>query len=220
LNDNNFDVAFDRGADTSKRNAAINVVQAAIDDWNRVITDFQYGNGSNEFDVTITMAPTGRTDNKLSALTNASKDLNGNNLLDSAGKPVTTTVGKPQSAAISVTWDSVPDSGTVIDGWYLDPTPNDLSEFQALGTDTAPETTGPVGFENRTDAYFGLVPGGTHGELFGLDFFSTVEHELGHAVGLSDFPQIANSTVAHTADTPPGQMDVPNKSGFLWICTF
>ena len=93
-NDNNFDVAFDYGdvndygeafSNPRFRNQAIAVIDAAIADWERVITSFNYSDPTQAFQLTLSMFPTARG-------------------LGSSTPPGLTgyTDGKPSSATINI----------------------------------------------------------------------------------------------------------------------
>ena len=146
-NDNHFDEAFDvisNGVtNTNYRNLAIADVDAAIQDWENVIDSFNYtANPSTVFQVKISMDPTA---------TGAGAG---------AQSAFTTNTGytgtKPSSATITIGWRSVTPASDYNGNWYLDPSPNDVSEFRDTSTDS----------QKQTNAFFQLTTGGSH---FGID---------------------------------------------------
>ena len=90
-NDNRFDSAFDivrNGVlDTSRRDAAIAVVDAAIADWERVITSF--ADPSMVYNIKISMDSDGTTGTGISAVVdpNSILDVNSNKVLDTGLAP-------------------------------------------------------------------------------------------------------------------------------------
>jgi hypothetical protein len=207
--DNHFDEAFNiplpfGAIDTTKRDEAIAVVDAVILKWERVINSFNYVSPSTAFQVNISMtaAAQGIGPGALTANTPQSS--------------IGYTDGKPSSAAITIGWRTgLAEPADVKGGWYLDPTPNDLGEFLATNTTTA----------KQTNAFFGLTPNGTLSGVDVLDLFSTVEHELGHAVGLysnnqtlmSPLPATAlQGTATKTNTNDFNNMPLPIPNPFYW----
>jgi len=93
--------------------AARAVIDAAIDSWNSVITDFHYADGSNQFDLTLSMAGSGTG-------TGASAGF-ATNIID----------GKPQAGTITISRgnDTNGDGDGDGAGFFIDPTPFESSEF-------------------------------------------------------------------------------------------
>ena len=170
-------------------NLARAVVDAALDAWERLIVDFNQAvlvllpvphiENPNTLDVTLDMAL-------------ASPGFGGG-----AGNPATYDLnGTPLSRGISI------NSGTDTDndgdgdgaGWYLDPNPNDHSEF-----------AGPI-----FNAFVGQAT--NTGPANNLnDLYSLVTIEMNHALGLTNFgstpawtgnPFLTNIGVADSIDTP------------------
>jgi hypothetical protein len=206
-NDNFFDDAFDAytpGA-TTARNAAIAVVDAAIQSWERVIQDFNYTNpGTTAFNVSISMNATG-----LAPMADNNAQLWA---ITPPGNVVFGTDNKPNTATVTIGWvmktATYSGSTNVYGGWYIDPKPFDLSDFNGKST------TG----NDRTNAFFGLETPGDHdvptaaGNAGALDLYSTMVHELGHAMGLFN-----NSFIrAKGKVTSPAMPDSINGSGNYW----
>ena len=121
--------------------AARNIVQRAIDDWERVIVDFNGFGGRNDYDLTIDAAAiSGR---------------------GSTGSVSYDLLSKPQSATITMDDNG---GGT---GWYFD---------TVVGSATVPD-----------DGEFtlGSTPFQGDSSLVDFDFYRTIAHEIGHAMGLS-----------------------------------
>jgi hypothetical protein len=167
-------------------------VDAALDAWERVITNFQQSvlvlfpfphvENPNTIDITLSMDP-------------ANPGFGGG-----AGAPANYDLtGHPTARAISInsgndtTGDGMGDGG----GWYLDPNPNDHSEF-----------AGPI-----FNAFVGQATvGGAADNL--NDLYSLVTIEMNHALGLTNFqdsgsprwrtnnPFITNTGVADSIDNP------------------
>jgi RTX calcium-binding nonapeptide repeat (4 copies) len=132
------------------------VVDTAIDHWERTIVDFNYGAGQgNTYNVTISM--------------NATAQGSGPGGVGANGGFTSQTNNKPSTGFVNMGWRSnlppTPATPNASAGWFLDPTPADSSEFQGA-------------FSNA----FVRAP---TGNLGGVDFFTTVLHELGHCIGLS-----------------------------------
>src|SRR6266540_561083 len=106
--DDNFDDVFGTNAPAARA-----VVDAAIDSWNHVITDFHYSDGSNVFALTLSMADSGTG-------TGAS-----------AGFPTNIIDGKPQAGTITISRgnDTTGDGDGDGAGFFIDPTPFESSEF-------------------------------------------------------------------------------------------
>jgi hypothetical protein len=127
---------------------ATELVNRAIDDWEAVITDFNYdGDGNpltdNTYDLTINAATFA---GGLRASTNQPQV--------QSGLPVSTTI-------------SMDDNGGGL-GWFFDETPLDDAEFTAIA--------------NPFQASF--VDATTVGQQRVNDFYRTITHEIGHALGI------------------------------------
>jgi hypothetical protein len=127
--------------------AARNVVAAALSDWSRVITDFRRSDGTQTLQLTISMS--------------------GSAGFGGAGGPAATAPsdGKPRTGSITINtgnpagFPSPNDSN----GYFLDSTPNDYSEFQ--GTILNPFAANPT-------------------TTVGNDLYSIVASEVTHTLGL------------------------------------
>ncbi len=98
-------------------NQARAVIDADITYWERVIQNFNYSNGTDTYNLTISMDATSFTGSFVGAVTNVS---NSNEI-----------GGKPTQATISIGWlANAVSSGNNVADWYLDPTPLESSEFQ------------------------------------------------------------------------------------------
>jgi hypothetical protein len=187
----NFDSTF--GANAA---AARAVVDAALDDWEQVIPDFQQAVlqiipifpffeivNPNTLDITLSMNATG-TGFGGGAGAPASYDLNGH--------PLTRSINISRGNDTSNPPDGIGDGA----GWYLDPNPNDHGEF-----------AGPI-----VNAFVGqATPGGPAAGL--TDLYSLVTIEMDHALGITNFedsgsprwrtnnPFITDTGVADTIDT-------------------
>jgi hypothetical protein len=121
------------------------IVQRAIDDWERVIANFNRSNGNNTYNVVIEAA-----------------DLGGS----ARGRTNTFTFdasGKPMSSRITLD-DTGGDGGG---GWYFDP------------------LVGPAHRPDDSEFKFVDNPFQARNILLGMDFYRTVTHELGHAMGMT-----------------------------------
>lgn len=172
-------------------NQARAVIDADMTAWQRVIPSFNYGNGTDTFSFVVNM--------------NATPLTTGTGV--GANASTTGTInGKPSQGSVGIGYRTTAPSGNSSNGWYLDPTPTESSEFQAA-------------FSN---AYVRLATG-----LTGGDLFSAVLHELGHAFGLSSNAAInafaTDTGVVDTINTPAAaptpahywRLDTPN-SHTLW----
>jgi hypothetical protein len=173
-------------------NQARAVIDADLAAWQRVIASFNYGNGTDTYTVAVNM--------NAAALTTPGNGVGANASFTNSIN------GKPSQGAVGIGWRNIAASGNSSNGWYLDPTPTDSSEFQ--GT--------------RSNGY---VQGPT-AALGGGDLFSGVLHELGHAFGLSSNASInafatdtgATDVINAPAASPAAhywRLDTPN-SHTLW----
>jgi hypothetical protein len=147
---------------------ARNIVQRAIDDWERVITNFNGTGGRNTYDLTIdaqALGPGGR---------------------GSTGSIVYDASNKPQSATIQL------DDNGGGEGWYFDP---------VIGTATVPDDGEFVNLVTPFMATFTGAGGASDDD----DFYRTIVHEIGHAMGLA-----SNATRLTSIDTDIG--DDPNSA--------
>ncbi len=189
-------------------NAAVarNVVDYALLSWQSVISSFNYSDASlrDTYEMTVNMAASGVS---LGASANAT---NNNN-----GKPTTgaATIGRGN--------DADKDGNGHGGGWFLDPTPQEHSEF--MGTiNNAFSAKAPT-----------LNPNGTPNPIASqADLYSVVLHEFGHALGLSGNNNnlllksggLATMTKAGgkpVTDTDPNSNNSPKgqpttNPGFLW----
>lgn len=138
--DSRFDDVFGTSA-----TAAEAVVQAALDAWENVITSFNRDDGSSTLQVSITMTTALGT--------------------GGAGGPASTAPadGKPRTGSITLNAGNNSADPNDDNGWFLDPTPNDYSEFQG---DIINAFSG-----NRTS-------------VVGGDLYSVVAAEVTHSLGL------------------------------------
>jgi hypothetical protein len=121
------------------------IVQRAIDDWERVIVDFNYAGGGNTFSVEIDAAPI------------SGRGVTFNLTADAAGK----------MTSADITMD---DNGGGL-GWYFDP---------VIGSATVPDDGEFTNLSSPFEASFTGVGGANDDD----DFYRTIAHELGHALGI------------------------------------
>src|SRR5262245_43100578 len=164
-NDDRFDDVFGSSAETARQ-----VIDGAIDYWERSITDFNYGNGTNTFNLTVTM-------NTGSASFAANGGFN------------QTVSGKPSARWLSIARGNVDGDPNSSNGWFLDTTPLDSSEFRG----------------NIVNAYVG-----NPGTAVGTDMLTPALHELGHAMGL-----VSNTTM-NALSTNTGQADAQGAGANFW----
>jgi hypothetical protein len=186
--------------DTPRDTVARRVVDAAIDAWERVIEDFNYSEGNYIYKLTVNISQ------------------NGSGFRASAGPTATDSVtGAPTAGSMTISrgldgpdsnadWvdtdgDGTPDPRGDGIGWFLDPTPNDNSEFQGTIVNAY---TGNAQNGSPARSTVDLNGDGTVDPLF--DLFTPVAHELGHALGFLDSPQVtALSRRAAQVDTVDGR---------------
>jgi len=152
--DNFFDDVF--GTSLS---AAQGVVDAALAAWSRVITSFNRADGTSTLQINITM----------------NRDANNNFVggFGGAGGPAGTAPadGKPRTGNITVNAGTIDGDPNNSNGWFLDTTPNDYSEFQG-------DILTPFAANQTTN--------------IGSDLFSLVTAEVTHTLGLiSAKPDVA-----------------------------
>src|SRR5688572_12926619 len=93
----------------AQANVARAVIDEAIDRWERVITDFNYSNGTNTYSLAVAMSGT----------------TNGNSAVGTATDFIG---GKPSAGQVVFARGNDGAGG----GWYLDPVPSDDVEFNGL----------------------------------------------------------------------------------------
>lgn len=130
---------------------ARDIVNRAIDDWDRVINSFDYavdndGNPNNNLNNTFTL--------EIFADQIAGRGVTEDILFGADGRPFQATITLDDSGG-----------GT---GWFFDTTPLDDAEFTAIA--------------NPFQASF--VDATTVGQARQNDFYRTVVHEIGHALGI------------------------------------
>jgi hypothetical protein len=182
-----FDTVFGANDDLARA-----VVDAALDDWEQVITDFQQSVlvpipvfpffdivNPNTIDITLSMNP-------------GQPGFGGG-----AGNPATYDLdGHPLSRGINISsgQDTNGDGNGDGVGWYLDANPNDHSEF-----------AGPI-----FNSFVGQATVGGPADNLN-DLYSLVTIEMNHALGLTNFgstpawtgnPFLTNTSVADSIDTP------------------
>jgi hypothetical protein len=130
-------------------NAARLVADAAFAAWSKVITNLNLTDGSNELDIRLTE-------------TTGEPASGGNGGVD------TILNGKPKTGEINI----------VGNGYYLDPTPNDSSEFEGI----------------ITNAFVGTAPATINGQPNPVasmgDYFTVVVLETAHCLGFSKNPTL------------------------------
>jgi hypothetical protein len=140
-----FNQVFGANADTARA-----VVDAAIRSWQNVIVNFNQSGGGNELDLTISMDPSDKG-NGGSATSGTSTDGH----------------GRPTAGSIDVGSGSDGKGA----GWYLDPTPNDSSEFQG----------------SIVNAFAGDAQAGSPAARLS-DLFTVMALEMTHTLGLNRDP--------------------------------
>lgn len=183
------------------------VVDAAILAWERTIVSFNHGDPAvaalpYELGMTISMEP---GDTRCSATVSPSTVA-----LSSEGKPYLATMRINMCDRNSIP-DNIPD-------WFVDPTPNDHSEFMGTEADTLNDGVevdpGPLGNAMIPHAFAGVPqPGSPANGLF--DLLTLVTHEMGHAVGMTSNPASRFSTSPNISNT--GIVDTATPGNNFWI---
>ena len=168
-----FDVVFGASAAIAR-----GVVDSAINEWNRVVVG--YGGQDFETDMTIKMNPANTSVSAVAS--NTARDAN----------------GVPVSGDVTI--------NTALDGsgntqWYLDPTPDDHSEF--LGDLKNPFARNPT-------------PGGPADGM--RDLRTLLVHELGHTMGIASGSPLMYSNPAITmTNTGITDNSVGSGSNSYWL---
>lgn len=176
----NFDAAFGAGA---AADAARAVVDAAIDAWNRVVIDFHHADGIGPPDLSETI----------------SMNLAGVGF----GAGTSTTIGADgKPTAGSVTINLADTDGDGLSNWWVDPTPNDNSEF--LGTPLN-AFTGTAQASSPAAGQF--------------DLFSVVLAELTHNMGIANAGAATAlyNTGGFTTDTGVADDAEGGGTGNFWL---
>ncbi len=169
----NREAASDLFNDTFGTNAATarGVVDAVIGQWNAVVTNFNQPSGGNDINATISMRATGTGFGG-----GAGSYTYDNGYL--TGGTITLARGNDTNA------DGNGDGA----GWFLDPTPNDNSEF-----------TG-----NIVSGYTGVAQASSPAFNMG-DLFTVMNNEITHVLGISRAPALfqtpVNGTITNTGIT-------------------
>lgn len=182
-----FDTVFGPNDDLARA-----VVDAALDDWEQVITDFQQA--------VLVLFPFPHFENPNTINITLSMDPSDTGFGGGAGAPASYDLfGHPLERSISIDSGNDTNGDGMGDGagWYLDANPNDHAEF-----------AGPI-----FNAFVGQATvGGLADNL--NDLYSLVTIEMNHALGLTNFqdsgsprwrtnnPFITNTGVADSIDTP------------------
>ena len=178
----NFDTVFGANDDAARA-----VVDAALDAWERVITDFQQG--------VLVLLPIPHLENPNTIDITLSMDPSDTGFGGGAGAATHDFIGHPIARDISIDSGNDTNGDGMGDGagWFLDPTPNDHSEF-----------TG-----NIQNPFVGDAPASSPAN--GLnDLYSLVTIEMDHALGITNVgspdwtgnPFISNTGVADSISTP------------------
>ena len=177
-NNDRFSEVFGANADAARA-----VVDAVIDSWERVIVSFNYANGAPDvYSLYVSMDSVGQS-------------------LGGVGTASHYNGGRPDigyailGRGLDATGDGLGDGV----GWFIDPTPNEHSEF--------------VG--NITNAYTGTAqPAGN--PAFGKnDFYTVVAAELTHCMGLTNGVNNFQNSPYLSATTIPDTSD-GGGVGFFW----
>ncbi len=182
-----FDSTFGANDDLARA-----VVDAALDDWEQLITNFQQQ--------VLVLLPIPHFENPNTININLSMNAAGAGFGGGAGAPANYDLfGHPLARSISIargndtTGDGVGDGA----GWYLDPNPGDHAEF-----------AGPI-----FNSFVGQATVGGPADNLN-DLYSLVTIEMNHALGLTNFvdsgsprwrtdnPFLTNTGVADTIDAP------------------
>ncbi|HYH63926.1 MAG TPA: hypothetical protein VD866_04440 [Urbifossiella sp.] len=149
-----FDTVFGARAPTVRR-----VVDAAIKAWARVITSFNYATGPDTFVLDVVAGPSDPVDPAFGG--EATHDQNGNERID---PEEVDDRGMPRRGRLGIGGgDGSGSAGDLVNGWFIDPTPEDSSEFTA----------------SIANAFAGRRGDAT------LDLFTVAVLEMTHLLGLS-----------------------------------
>ncbi len=190
------------------------VVDAVLTQYERIITDFNYGDGSFVYNLTLEMAPTG------------------GNGLGASARVDTTVFGKPKSGRVTIQ-RGTDGSGA---GWFVDPTPGEHSEFLGPITNAyagdAPDTSPAF---NLSDFYtvvaaelahcMGLFGGTATVPMWDLHTANTFISDSAEGGGVSHFwtftgPSIKHLMTGFNAGTPnsfPGAIHTAGPSAPITI---
>lgn len=172
------------------------LVDRAIDDWEAVIEDFNYqgpfgGAGQpvapNTFQLTVTADSMGPGERGATGFFDGVSGAGTNPALDDIDDQ-----GRPFASQISLD----DDGGN--NGWFFDPTPQDDAEFTNLN----------AAFE----AFFNGVGGASDDN----DFYRTIVHEIGHALGLANGGNVSDQLAIRNFETSRGT-DQVNGSSQLYL---
>lgn len=176
----NFDAAFGAGA---AADAARTVVDAALDAWNRVVTSFNHADGIGPPDLVETISMN---------LGNAG-----------FGGSTSTTIGadgKPTAGSVTINLGDSNADG--VSDWWVDPTPNDNSEFM-----------GAINNAFTATAQAGSPANGRS------DLYSVVLAELTHNMGIANAGagSALYNTGGYTTDTGTADDAEGGGVGNFWL---
>lgn len=186
------------------------VVNAAIDAWESVIENFNYSDGTNIFNLTLSMSASGTGFGGSGGVTSPATILNGK---PTAGGISLSRGSDGPDADVDTDGDGTPDPVGDGLGYFLDPTPSEHSEFQ--GT--------------IVNAFAGVAQTGSPttaaSPANGLaDLYTVVVTEMTHALGLeSRFPTLLYQSGGFlTQVTDNAGNAIPDDAegggvGFYWV---
>lgn len=163
------------------------IVRQAIIDWEAVITDFNYDGDQN--------AATNNFLNNTLTLDISATPLGSTDRGVTIGSSLVYFNGRPTTATIQL------DDNGGGGGWFFDATPQDDAEFTGIANSGA-SGTGP--------AFQGSFIDVAQTSVF--DFYNTIRHEIGHAVGIA-----LQSQALLTAFTGPTFADDPNETNPVFV---
>lgn len=174
----------DRFNEVFGTNAAIarGVVDAVLSQWNAVVTNYNRPSGGTDIKVTISMRAAGTGFGGGAAVADSD--------IDADGYPVSGTVTLARGN------DTTGDGDGDGDGWFLDPTPNDHSEF-----------TGGI-----VSGYTGQAQAGSPAAGVG-DFFTVINNEITHVLGIASNANLRFHTPASGTVTDTGVADQAEGGG-------
>jgi len=174
------------------------VIDATIRAWERVIVDFNYSDGTNTYKLSVNMNDAG---GGFGASANFFETKGGIPSKGWASISRGNDGGDPDGD-----WTDIDGNGTLDPrgdglGWFLDPTPDEWSEFGFVNNAFSGATFIDLDLDGNGDlttAAFGQ-----------FDLYTPVLHELGHALGFNSTPQMmALSANTSAPDRPDGIIDV------------